>query len=142
MGKARGENRNATPPFAWMALDAQHLFAPHMTHLIGAQEQILTDAAAYAGRWMDRQNTSAQATVEMMRQLSGAGGDVVATWSILQSWQTDVMDRAAEDAREWVAFCKDCVDRLVTEEIEAEAEVVGIGKTSKRKDKLPTRIPV
>ena len=52
------------------------------------------------------------------------------------------MELAAEDAREWVALYKDCVDRFVIEEIEAEAEVVGLGKTARRKDKLPTRIPV
>ncbi|MDJ0637972.1 MAG: hypothetical protein QNJ20_04000 [Paracoccaceae bacterium] len=134
-------NKDTNSPFTWMTFDAENLFAPHVTHLIAAQGQVFTDTADYAQRWIDRQNTSAQATIDMMRQMSGAS-DIAAAWTILRDWQTQSMELAAEDAREWVALCKDCVDRFVTEEIEAEAEVVGVGKTAKRKDKLPTRIPV
>ena len=142
MANENTDTRNSTPVFDWMSFDAANLVAPHLTHLLAAQRAILSDTAVYAERWIERQNTTSQTTFEAIRQLSGTRGDMTAALSILEKWQAQSVDRTAEDVQEWVAFWKVFANRFVTEEIEAEAEAAGVGKRTKGKDKLPTRIPV
>lgn len=137
MGKASTKKSAVTQAFEGTPFDAWRFAFPHATHLLTAQAQYFEGATAYMERCIDRQTAIARTSMEAVQKIADAKGDGAASLSILQNWQAQSIEHANESVRDWMAFWKDCADRWVNEEIALETE-----NLSKKKNPLPTRIPV
>lgn len=136
-GKAGAASSSAPDRFGY-----EWTIAPRLMHMFRAQEKILGAYMSLAQRCLDRQNKMTSKAIAATRSMQESPGDIHALQAMLSELPRQYLEKTTEDVADWMAFCRECADRLTTEEIEAEAEIMGLTEEAAAKQKLPTRIPV
>ncbi|SIO47513.1 hypothetical protein SAMN05444722_2421 [Rhodovulum sp. ES.010] len=133
-----------------MVRQAQGVFAlgpvaaPQLEHFWRAQEDILEEVEGAAKKWFRRRHEAAQSALEVMHEMQGAGVAPQAALQAMADWQSQSMQRVADDLGDWVDLWSRCVGRLASAEVEAAnegvAEAVSRTRVARRSTKGATPV--
>lgn len=129
-----------------MAKSAQSVFAflPAAgvpgTHFWQAQDTYLRELEKFSESWFRRRHEATSTAMQASKLLAAeALGNPTVAMGILTEWQSQAMERLAEDTKDYMQMMAGCAAATVTNEVEAVEESVA---TAKRATRTVESIPV
>lgn len=119
---------------------AAPLAGSQSAHFWQAQDKILNEVETYSSAWFKRRHDATRTAMDVGQRLAqDAIGQPAVAMGILTEWQSQSMQRLAEDAKECSEMMAHCAGAILGSEIETVEEVV---KTARKSTKTAKSSPV
>jgi len=105
------------------------VFGPQSKHLWQAQDQILDEVQKFSTAWFKRRHEATRSTLGIVSSITtGEFSQPAIAMKAMTDWQTHILERLAEDAKDCSELMTRCAESLVSHEIEAVEEIADTAK--------------
>lgn len=110
--------------------------APQTKHVLQAQERFFDEVEKFSTAWFQRRQDATRSMIEAGRRLTSEGRtDPASAMKEIADWQTQWMERLAEDVKDCTEMLSRCAGTFADDEGEAKQEASGAVKPATKPGK-------